>query len=102
MAREPLAAPSAKIVVPDPVSAGRGVNEAPVARINRDVVYPPVLRKEHQIPDGERAHRWIDRNPRSRHLARCPRQVDTLLTVYVLDEPGTIETSAWGSSSVSV
>jgi hypothetical protein len=91
MIREPAASAGSQIVKTDSVPAGRGVDEPAVPRIDRDVTDPATLCEQHQIPNGERARRGLDRDSRARHLPRSSRQVDTLNSVDVLNESGAIK-----------
>jgi hypothetical protein len=49
MIRKPAAPTGVELVVANTISTGRGVNEATIARVDRDVAYPSTLRKEHEV-----------------------------------------------------
>jgi len=68
MIREPLAPPGIQVVVSDPVSARRGVDETTVSGIDRYVADPTALREQHQVTDSQRSSRRINRDPGARHL----------------------------------
>jgi hypothetical protein len=59
MIRKPAAPTGVELVVANTISTGRGVNEATIARVDRDVAYPSTLRKEHEVAYGERAGRRL-------------------------------------------
>jgi hypothetical protein len=69
MVGEPPAPAGIQIVVAYTLSAGGGVNETTVPRIDRDVAYSSTLRKQHEVADGERAGRWLDGDACPGHLA---------------------------------
>jgi hypothetical protein len=91
MIREPAASAGPQIVITDSVPAGRGVDEPAVSRIDRYVTDPATLREQHQIANGKRTRRGLDRDSRTRHLPRSSRQIDTLNSVDILNESGAIE-----------
>ena len=62
MIREPAASACPQIVITDSIPAGRGVDEPAVSRIDRYVTDAAALREQHQIPNGERTPRWLDRD----------------------------------------
>src|ERR1043165_9724203 len=84
MIREPAAAARVKVVVTHAVATRRGVNETSVTSVYRDVTDLSALLEEKQVADGQRAGGNGD--TRSSHLARRPRQIHTILPVYVLNK----------------
>jgi hypothetical protein len=69
MVCEPVASAGIQIVIPHALSAGRRVDEATVARINRDVADSSTLREKHEVADSERSRRGLDGHAGPCHLS---------------------------------
>src|ERR1700730_4187326 len=102
MIREPAASAGPQIVVADSIPTGRGGGEPTVPRVDRDVGGLGALSEQQPITNGERAHRWLDSDSRSRHLPRSSRQVDSLNAIDVLNESGAIKSGSRCSPAVPV
>ena len=92
MIREPATSARAQIVVPNPIPARRGMDEAAVPGINGYMADPAALLEQHEVANGHRAGRRRNRDSDAGHLPRGPREVNSLDAVDVLNEPRAIET----------
>ena len=88
---EPFAATAVQVVVTHSISAGRGVDEPMITRIDRDVADSATLLEQHEVAYRKCASRWLNGDSRAGHLTRSSRQIHSLLCVDVLDETRTIE-----------
>src|SRR5688572_13975430 len=92
MGNEPFATFRREVVVTHSATAGTRVNDLAAASVDRDVIYAhAVCGEQHEVALAESSKDCRNGLANRGLLARCARQLNAMLTEYVLHESRTVE-----------